>query len=65
MALTTEHIKNVCKIGQGHDCCRYLICGVDGFQCEKLGALKEVIDSKVQYMSAQSDNCEGVSNHDD
>ena len=65
MALTTEHMKNVCKIGQGHDCCRYLTCSVDGFQCEKLGALKGVIDSRVQYMSAQSDNCEGVSNHDD
>jgi hypothetical protein len=65
MVLTTEYIKNVCKIGKGHDCCRYLLCGAVGFECGKLGALKGVIDSSVQYMSAQADNCEGVSNHDD
>lgn len=65
MVLDMEHVKDVCKIGQGHNCCRYLICGANGFQCEKLGPLKGVIDRKVQYMSAQSDNCEGVNNHDD
>lgn len=63
--LTKEHIKNVCKIGQGRDCCRYLSCSVKGFECEKLGALKDVIDNRAKFMSAQSDNCEGVSKYDD
>lgn len=65
MALSMDYVKDTCKIGQGHDCCRYLVCGADGFECQKLGALKGVIDSRVQYMTAQADNCEGVSNHDD
>lgn len=65
MSLTVEYIKDVCKFGQGHDCCRYLTCGPNGFECEKLGALKGVIDSRVQYMTAQADNCEGVKNNDD
>ena len=64
MKLSNEHLKNVCKIGQGKDCCRYLTCSSKGFQCEKLGLMKGVLDSKVMYMSAQGDNCNGVNNHD-
>lgn len=62
MSLDGKHVREVCKIGQGKDCCRYLVCGASGFECQKLGALKGVIDSKVMYMTAQSDNCEGVRN---
>lgn len=29
------HIKNVCKIGQGHACCRYLLMGPKGWECAK------------------------------
>ena len=60
MTLTTEQIENICKLKQGKDCCRYLVCGTNGFECAKLGPLKGVIDGKVQYMVAQADNCEGV-----
>lgn len=64
MSLSNNHIKNVCKIGQGQDCCRYLLCGANGFECGKLGSLKQIIDNKVfrNQMTAQSDNCEGVKN---
>ena len=54
------HLKNICKIGQGKDCCRYIICSTTGFQCAKLTSLKDKIDKKVKSMSAQSDNCEGI-----
>ena len=60
MTLTKEHVSNVCKLGQDKDTCRYLLCSEDGFECAKFGALKGVIDSKVEYMSAQADNCKGV-----
>lgn len=60
MALSNNHIKDVCKIGQGKDCCRYLLCGINGFECGKLGSLKEMIDSRVHHMTAKSDNCKGV-----
>lgn len=62
MALDAVHIKEVCKMGQGKDCCRYLLCSAEGFECGKTGALKGVIDSRVEYMTAQGDNCEGVKN---
>lgn len=60
MALTEEHVRDICKFGQGQQCCRYLILSSNGFECAKPGALKGVIDSKAQYMSAQADNCKGV-----
>lgn len=62
MALSTQHMKEVCKIGQGADCCKYLLCSGEGFECGKTGALKGVIDSRAEYMTAQGDNCDGVSN---
>lgn len=63
MSLSKEHVEKVCKIGQGKNCCRYLLFGM-GFECGKTGPLKGVIDSKVEYMTAQSDNCEGVDNNE-
>lgn len=65
MALSMEHIKDVCKIGQGQDCCRYLVCGPNGFECHKVGSLKGAIDSRALYMTAKGSNCKGVKTHDD
>lgn len=65
MKLTKEYVNDVCKIGQREQCCRYLLFGADGFECGKMGPLKEVIDSKVMYMSAQANNCEGVNNREE
>lgn len=65
MKLTKEYVNDVCKIGQQEQCCRYLLFGADGFECGKTGPLKGVIDSKVMYMSAQADNCEGVNNREE
>lgn len=62
MSLTKEHVEQVCKVGQREKCCRYLLCDINGFECGKTGPLKGVIDSRVMYMSAQADNCEGVDN---
>lgn len=58
--MLTSHVKDVCKIGQGHDCCRYLVMGTKGFECAKLQlSLRHTIDGRVHKMSAQADNCEG------
>lgn len=65
MALSDEYVKDTCKIGQGHDCCRYLAADANGFRCEKLGPLKGVIDSRVTYMIAQADNCKGVKHEEE
>lgn len=61
MAELSEHVKNVCKIGQGHDCCRYLVMGAQGFECTKGTSLQVVLDARVynNTITAQGDNCEG------
>lgn len=39
-------IKDICKIGQGKDCCRYLVMGANGFECMKTHrAAKAIIDN--------------------
>lgn len=62
MSQLTEHVKNVCKIGQESKCCKYLVAGSQGFECMKLNpANKNVIDTNwAQHPHvAQGDNCEG------
>lgn len=58
----TDHVKDVCKIGQGHDCCRYLVVAPGGFECGKLEPpVKYVLDRRVrnEQITARGDNCEG------
>ena len=54
---------NVCKLGQGSKCCRYLVAGMEGLECGKLqDGLRKIIDQRVadgQFM-AIGDNCEGI-----
>jgi hypothetical protein len=59
--IMNNHIKDVCKIGQRKDCCRYLAVGPDGFECLKSSDLKAHIDDRVRRndMVAQGDNCDG------
>jgi len=57
-----EWTKLVCRIGQGHACCRYLTMNPAGWSCEKHGNLKFHLDQRVatNIMTAQGDNCEGL-----
>lgn len=56
-----QHIENICKIGQGEECCRYLLCGPNGFECAKHSKLKNIIDQRANsnLMAAKGNNCEG------
>jgi hypothetical protein len=54
------YIEDVCKIGQGHACCRYLGVGADGIECLKLTPLKATLDARGDSMVARADNCDGV-----
>jgi hypothetical protein len=60
----TNQIKNVCRIGQGNACCRYLTVSPSGWNCEKHSSLKALLDRRVEANTivAQGDNCEGKSN---
>lgn len=53
-----DHIKEICKLGQGKECCRYLVAGVDGFECMRITVQgKAMINTRVSTMTAQGDNC--------
>lgn len=57
-----EHIKNVCKVGKGNECCRYLVVGPQGLECVKhIQEMKEHLDTRVteKTMVARGDNCDG------
>lgn len=55
-----KHIKEVCKVGQGHKCCRYLVVGSDGFECTRMTVQgKAIMDARVLSMTARADNCKG------
>jgi len=56
-----DYLKKTCKIGQGADCCRYIVAGAKGITCAKLTPLKATIDKRVELRTfvAQGDNCEG------
>lgn len=56
-AIPAEHLPT-CKMGQGAECCRYLVFG-PGFACAKLTMLKYTLDARGTSMSAQGDNCDG------
>lgn len=58
---TEEEAYTLCKMGQGHDCCRYLAVGPRGWGCLKFTELRSMIDARVASgtMNAQSDNCQG------
>ena len=60
MEITKEYMDEVCKMGQGEDCCRYITVGADGFQCGKDDpSIKTALDQRVFGMTAKGDNCEG------
>jgi len=53
-----EHLNEVCRVGQRAACCKYVVCGADGFKCAKNTHLAAAINRRVN-MSAKSDNCNG------
>jgi hypothetical protein len=60
MEMTKEHLTDVCKIGRGDDCCRYISAGRDGIKCGKDDpGLKAIFDRQVEKMTAKGDNCDG------
>ena len=56
-----SYINVICKIGQGKDCCKYLIMGKSGFECAKFTtSTKLLIDKNWNPQKvAQGDNCAG------
>lgn len=61
LSIEMAQVKDICKIGQRHDCCRYLVVSGKGFECMKHTELKVILDNRVksQSMTARGDNCDG------
>ena len=34
--LTDEEVKSICKLGQGPECCAFLVVGAKGFECIRM-----------------------------
>jgi hypothetical protein len=58
---TTEWAKEVCMIGHGARCCRFICMGVNGWSCEKHSNIGPTLTFRAEtgLMGAVSDNCEG------
>lgn len=58
----SQHVRDVCKIGQKSACCRYLTGDGLGLHCAKHNAaLARLINARVacHMFKAQGDNCRG------
>lgn len=33
MKLTDDYVKQICRLGQGENCCAFLVIGSKGFEC--------------------------------
>lgn len=58
-----EYRRDICRIGQGSDCCRYIVGSAFGLECAKHQfKINDEIDRRVAagMMRATGDNCEGL-----
>jgi hypothetical protein len=52
--LSKDEVIQGCGIGRGHDCCRYLVAGGDGFECARVSpSLKKTLDARGDSMNAR------------
>ena len=58
-ALGEKTVTDVCKIGEGKDCCRFLVAGHNGLECAKGTEFENIINARRGEMTAQGDNCDG------
>lgn len=58
--MNDQHAKDICKIGQGPECCSFLMMGAGGWQCAKDDPFMESqIIMRRPTMKAKGDNCPG------
>ena len=59
--IDNRELRELCRIGQGAECCRFLMCGAGGFECGKHTEFADILNQRVEIgdMNARGDNCEG------
>ena len=60
-SVTDDQVTNLCKMGQGENCCSFLVMSPDGFMCAKKTDMAGLIHHRrsLGTMTAQGDNCSG------
>lgn len=53
-----DHARDVCKMGQGAECCKFLTMGTSGWSCEKLSSARMQLEYR-EGMISKGDNCPG------
>ena len=59
--MTEDKAMDVCKVGQGPACCKYVTMDADGWKCLKLTSMKAAVDARTN-MKSKGDNCDGEVN---
>lgn len=63
MKLTNDQAKGICKVGQGEDCCIYLLMGPKGWECAKSD--KKIKAQLHERWLAGTTNAKGVGDLED
>jgi len=66
-AIKERTLKNVCRIGEGKDTCRYIMRNQEDYVCVKNSIIQLTIDETVekQGMVAKGNNCPGLINQEE
>lgn len=65
--ISNDTLKSTCRIGDGHNTCRYIMRNEDDYVCVKNSIVQLSIDGKVEEggMIAKGDNCSGLVNQEE
>lgn len=65
--ISKDALKSICRIGEGHDTCRYIMRNKDEYVCVKNSVVQISIDDRVEKggMVARGDNCSGLTNKEE
>ena len=63
MKLTDKQARHICKVGQGKDCCAFLMMGPRGWECGKADFItRGIIEARLK---ANTMNAQGVGDWED
>lgn len=48
VVLTTDEAKGICKLGQGEECCAYLVLAPTSFECALMSSMGLTISDRLE-----------------
>ena len=61
--MSSDEAKDICRLGKGEECCAYLICGTNGFECIKMSY--PLNSSIYKRLEEGTMNAKGIGEWDD